>query len=86
MKKYICVHIHIQGKCEVCGAFVFFMILDLIPFVSFMRCNVVCKMLIYCLRGEIARVIIFSLGAKVIPSIFFNMTNLGNFVLFNTLP
>lgn len=82
MKKYVCVHIHIQGKCEGYGAIVFFMILDLIPFVSCMRCNVVCKMLIRYLRVEIVRVIIFSLGAKMISFIFLNMTNLGNSVLF----
>lgn len=39
--------------------------LDLIPFVSFMRCNVVCKMLICCLRAEVVRVIIFPLELKV---------------------
>lgn len=49
-----------------------------------MRCNVVCKMLIYYLRAEVVIVKFFSPEAKILG--VFNMTNLGNFALFGTLP
>lgn len=84
MKKYIRIYIHVQGKCEVYAGVVFFMTLDLIPFLSIVRCNVVCKILIYYLRGEVVRVIIFSqeLQSVVVVFIFILFLVWGFFYFF----
>lgn len=60
------------------------MTLDLIPFVSIVRRNEVCGMLIYYLRGEIVRVIIFfqELQSVVVFFIFIFVLFCGCFFIF----